>query len=100
MLLPIRLQMKAERDTSQALQRVKVGLTGLAAVVLLIGLASAIMRAATREAPISGAGAAKAEVVANMADGNATDDPTGEPLAELGVAPSSSNAAQAAGRGQ
>jgi hypothetical protein len=90
--------MKAIRDTSQALQRVKVGLTGLAAVVLLIALASAIMRTATRETSVSGAGAAKVDVVANMADGNSSDDGTGEPLAELGVAPSSSNAAQAASR--
>jgi len=91
--------MKAARDTAQALQRIKVGLTGLAAVILLIAIASAIMRTATREAP-AGAGSAKTELVDNMVTGNSIDDPTGEPLAELGVAPSSSNAAQAAGRGR
>lgn len=74
----------------------KVGITGLAAVILLIGLASAIMRTATRETPIGAAGAAKAEVVANMADGNSADDASGEPLAELGVSPSTGNAAMPA----
>jgi hypothetical protein len=92
--------MKAARDTSQALQRVKVGLTGLAAVILLIAMASAIMRTVTREAPMAGTGAAKVVADANTADTNSSDDSTGEPLAELGVAPSSSNAAQAARGGQ
>jgi len=90
--------MKVVRETSQALQRIKVGMIGLAAVVMLIVFASAIMRTATHEAAIRGGGSAKPETVANMADGNSMADSSGEPLAELGVAPSTStgNAAAAA----
>ena len=74
------------------MQRVKVGLIGLAAVVLLIGLASAIFSAANRERPVIAAGAPAAEVVANMAITNTTlpTDTANEPLAELGVAPATS----------
>ena len=78
--------MTGEREHTQSMQRVKVGLIGLAAVVMLIAFASAIMRHVTREAPVTAVGAPKAEVVANMAVLN-TQDVTGEPLAELGVAP-------------
>jgi len=82
--------MKAVRETSQALQRIRVGMIGLAAVVMLIVCASAIMRTATHEAAVGGAGSAKPATVANMAEGNSTADSSGEPLAELGVAPSTS----------
>ncbi|WP_246847949.1 hypothetical protein [Sphingomonas beigongshangi] len=88
--------MKAAREHSQTVQRVKVGLIGLVAVVLLIAVASAILGSATRERPIATAGSAQADVVANMALTNAGSaqaaaDASGEPLAELGVAPSTSN---------
>ncbi|AXJ97042.1 MULTISPECIES: hypothetical protein [unclassified Sphingomonas] len=78
------------------MQRVKVGLIGLVAVVLLIAIASAILRSATHERPIATAGSAQHDVVANMALTNtgsaaAAADASGEPLAELGVAPSTSN---------
>ncbi len=66
-------------------------MVGLAAVVLLIALASAIIGTATRERPIATAGAASADVVANIALMNASDEAAGEPLAELGVAPSAGN---------
>ena len=55
---------------AQTMQRVKVGVIGLAAVMLLIGLASAIFGSASRERPVSAVGAPKAEVVANMAIDN------------------------------
>ncbi len=77
-------------DPSQSLQRVKVGLIGLAAVVLLIALASAILGSATRDAaPV---GSAQSNLVAEMAAGNSVGAATGEPLAEIGVAPSATNA--------
>ncbi len=85
--------MKNAHDSSQGIQRAKVGMIGLAVVVLLIGLASAIMRTATREAPIAVAGASKADVVANITNSASAAADAGEPLAELGVAP-------AAGKGQ
>ena len=86
--------MRAARDTHQTMQRIKVGVTGLVAVVLLIVVASAILGSATRERPIATAGSAQADVVANIAmtnAGAAAADSSGEPLAELGVAPSTSN---------
>jgi hypothetical protein len=71
-------------NSHQTIQRVKVGMVGLAAVILLIGLASAIFSAADRERTVAvgGSNVAAAKVVANAAD------PANEPLAELGVAPS------------
>ena len=74
------------------MQRVKVGMIGLAAVVLLIGLASAIIGSATRDRPGSAMGSSPA-VVANMIGSNQA---AAEPLAELGVAPMTGNAAATA----
>jgi len=82
--------MKAVRDPIQTTQRVKVGLIGLATVVLLIAIASAIIGSATRERPMDTAGSAKADVVANMTVTNGSAS-GGEPLAELAVAPSAGN---------
>jgi len=89
--------MKLARNSSQSGQRVKVGLIGLAAVVLLIAFASAIIGSATRERPIATAGSAQADVVANIALSNTATAGSGEPLAELGVSPSTGNS-QAARR--
>jgi hypothetical protein len=64
---------------------------GLAAVLLLIGLAAAIFSTANHDRPLSAIGGARPDTVANMAAGNETqpdDAPTNEPLAELGIAPS------------
>lgn len=81
-------------ESIQSIQRVKVGMTGLAFVMLLIGLASAIFSSASKETPVSLAGAGKSDVVANLADANASAaDAVKEPLAELGVAPSAATEA-------
>jgi hypothetical protein len=83
--------MKAIEDSGQTMQRVKVGMTGLALVLLLIGLASVIFSSASKETPVDVAGAAQPDVVANLSLTNEPEptDPTStEPLAELGVAPS------------
>lgn len=64
---------------------------GLTAVILLIALASAIIGSVTRERPITTVGAPKADVVANMALTNDMAEGSGEPLAELGVAPNAGN---------
>lgn len=79
------------QDPGQTTQRVKVGIIGLAAVLLLIGLAAAIFSTVSKEKPLAVAGGARADVVANMVSGNDSDPAdtkTNEPLAELGVAPS------------
>ncbi|MEG3173345.1 hypothetical protein U1708_14095 [Sphingomonas sp. ZB1N12] len=78
------------------MQRIKVGMIGLAAVVLLIGLASAIIGSTNRERPVATAGTAQADVVANMGVSNTVEAAgAGEPLAEMGVAPSANAQAPA-----
>lgn len=81
--------MKQGVPSSQAMQRVRVGMVGLAAVILLIGLASALFSAANRQQ--SPTAATSAAEVANMTAANATAaaEAGNEPLAQLGVAPSS-----------
>lgn len=71
-----------EPDPRQVVQRVRVGLIGLAAVILLIGLAGMIFSAIRREgeAPVHGAANASVAALDNAAD-------AGDPLADLGVAP-------------
>ena len=82
-------------DSVQTMQRVRVGMTGLAMVLVLIGLASAIFTSANRDAPVAAVGAPKADVVANMTGdviGNVTvEKKADEPLAELGVSPSTAS---------
>ena len=73
------------------MQRVKVGVIGLSAVMLLIAFASVIIGSASREGPVSAIGAPKAEVIANLAIDNGVA--AAEPLAELGVAPSANEQA-------
>lgn len=81
--------MKNTPEPNQSIQRVKVGMTGLALVLLLIGLASAIFSSASREPPVAAAGAAQPDVVANLVVSDTTNGAAAkEPLAELGVAPS------------
>jgi hypothetical protein len=76
-------------DTAQAMQRIRVGMTGLAMVLVLIGFASAIFTSANRDGPVTAIGASNASIVANMADGNEVMETVQEdPLAKLGVAPS------------
>lgn len=81
-------------DPKQSMQRVRVGLTGLATVLLLIGVASAIFSSADREVPVLADGASKPDVVANMTDGN-TSAGKDEPIAELGIAPRTAETPQA-----
>ena len=80
---------------------------GLAAVFLMIGLAAAIFSSANKEQPVTVAGAAQPDVVANMtAPANASQQQqqqqqqqqaaTAEPLSELGVTPSAPANASAA----
>jgi hypothetical protein len=77
------------QDSAQAMQRVRVGVTGLAMVLVLIGLTSAIFTSANRDGPVSAIGAGNASAVVNLAEGNiAAEKGKDEPLAELGVAPS------------
>lgn len=63
------------------MQRVRIGLTGLAFVFLLVLLGAAVSRWSTDEP----------EIANNAAVANADAEPN-EPLAELGVAPGESTA--------
>jgi hypothetical protein len=81
------------RDPAQTAQRVRVGVIGLAAVVLLIGLATTIFGVVSRERPTTAIGAPRADVAANLSATNSvtpTDSPSGEPLAQIGIAPAAS----------
>lgn len=75
------------------MQRVRVGLTGLAVVLIVIATVSAILSSANREEPVDAIGASNATIVANMTDGNhAVEKAKADPVAELGVAPSAGTA--------
>ena len=74
------MQRGPEQDSGQTAQRVRVGVTGLAIVLLLILLASAVVRSVGHER------ASRAALAANLAQANSADP--SEPLAEIGVAPS------------
>jgi hypothetical protein len=76
-------------SSPQTSQRVRVGVIGLAVVVLLIALASAVLGSASREKAATAPGGAKPDIVANMALGNAGD--SSEPLADMGVSPGVQN---------
>lgn len=81
------------RDNGQTMQRVKVGLLGLAAVLVMIGLGATLFTVVSRERPLNAVGAPKADVAANLAGANssaAADATSSEPLAEMGVAPAAS----------
>ncbi len=84
---------KPHSQPGQTMQRVRVGMTGLASVLLLIALASAIFSSASHEAPVRAVGAPKADVVANLTNETAPSaSASSEPLAELGVTPSTAAA--------
>lgn len=79
------------QDAAQTTQRFRVGMIGLAAVLLLIGLAAAIFSTANHDRQVVAIGSARADVVANIVSGASGSTASGvnkEPLAELGVAPS------------
>lgn len=76
------------------MQRVRVALTGLAAVLVLIGIATLVFNMTSKEPAVTAVGAPKPEVVANMTD-TPLSNTTNEPLAELGVAPSTDGNVQA-----
>lgn len=85
-----------EPDHNQTMQRVRVGMTGLAAVLVLIGIGSAVFTTASNEEPVEAIGTAKRDVVADIATGGNQTAPKDkdEALAELGVTPGSSSTAE------
>lgn len=87
------------QDPGQRTQRVKVGMIGLAAVLLLIGLAAAIFSTINHDRQVAAIGSARPDTVASIVSGNVIDpaaSSTRDPLAELGVAPSAATVANEA----
>jgi hypothetical protein len=75
-------------DKRAGMQRVRVGLTGLGAVLLIVAISAAIFESARRQ-PVNAVDAAAnrtEQQVANMV-ANQAEAPS-EPLAEIGVTPS------------
>ena len=79
------------------MQRVRIGLTGLAFVFVLVLLA-AVFTSPSSEQPITANSLEQQRNGTGLARSNAVQDEPKEPLAELGVAPGNadSNQAQAA----
>lgn len=69
-----------EQGQGERMQRIRVGLTGLAVVLLIVALATAVFRRIDGEA---GAGLANNSAQTQV-------NPDDEPLAQLGVAPGAS----------
>ena len=75
-------------DKRAGMQRIRVGLTGLGAVLLIVAISAAIFESASNQ-PGNGSAAALNETeqtVANMVVANGVEAPS-EPLAEIGVTP-------------
>ena len=80
-------------DKRAGMQRVRVGLTGLGAVLLIVAVSAAIFESARQQPANNAAPASQTEAtVANMVGANAVEAPA-DPLTEIGVTP----AAPAAG---
>jgi hypothetical protein len=83
-----------DTDRQERLQRVRIGVTGLAVVFLMVMSAGALTRSASDESPVGDQ--ADVQVPGGLPElvGNnlAQEDLPKEPLAELGVAPSSTPA--------
>jgi hypothetical protein len=75
----------ADNRNKDMMQRIQIGLTGLAGVVLLVGLANIVIEKAGMEMTETVPEGAPPQVVATTG-ANATDTAS-EPLAELGVTP-------------
>ncbi len=76
---------------AQAVHRLQVGLFGLAAMLLLVGLANIIMdRARLADAAAS--------ITGNPAAARSQSAGNGDPLADIGVVPSAENSASTAAR--
>ena len=79
-------------ETEQTTQRVRVGMIGLAAVLLFVGLAAAILSMVGHDRAGAAGGAARSPAVDRMLDNQAGAARDREPLAELGAAPSATPA--------
>ncbi len=87
MALPERSDRLPPVPDGERMQRVRVGVTGLAAVLLIVALATAITSGVQRTASANRAAVAQAAVVPAPPPPTNVVDQAAEPLAQLGVAP-------------
>lgn len=92
--------MRMSEDKRAGMQRVRVGLTGLGAVLLVVAVSAAIFESA-RHRPGDNVVAVNAsqQTVANMVGSNSAAETPNDPLTEIGVTPAgppTGNAAAAA----
>jgi hypothetical protein len=80
------LRERALQDDPRRMQRLRVGITGLAAVLLVVLVATAIATGIRRSAENTAAVAPPPVVATATPASNAADEPS-EPLAQLGAAP-------------
>lgn len=73
-------------EKQERMQRMRVGLTGLAAVGLIVVIATAVATSVRKSASETAAIAGPPSVVATLPDADNAADKS-EPLAQLGVAP-------------
>lgn len=89
-----------ETEKKERLQRVRIGATGLAAVLLVVLGAGALTRSASDEIPVDQTpGVETPGGLPDLTGNNTALDNPQEPLAELGVAPSTSSDAPNAAQG-
>ncbi len=74
------------------MQRVRIGLTGLAFVFLAVLLAAIFTGRTIDEAPITANSIAQEQAGGGIATPNAAEAQSTEPLAEMGVAPGNADA--------
>lgn len=75
-----------QRSSGERMQRLRVGITGLAGVLIVVAVATAVVSNVRRSADESNAVAPPPVVATLPPAGNATEVVT-EPLAQLGAAP-------------
>jgi len=76
-------------------QRIQIGLVGLATVLLVVTLANLVIDSARKDSSSDATAAAIEQGIAGVANATATAAPaiTNEPLADLGVTPTAESAA-------
>lgn len=80
------------------MQRIQIGLVGLAAVLLIVTLANLVIDNARKDAASEATASAIEQGIAGVANATASVTPpsTNEPLADLGVTPTADSAAPVA----
>lgn len=86
------------RTHREGLQRIQIGLVGLAAVLLVVTLANLVIDSARKESASEATAAAIEQGIAGVVNATATAVPTvtKEPLADLGVTPTADSPAPVA----